>query len=129
MRQFCLSETIKKPRLCGEYSPEKHIRPKNVGSSPLARGIRYQYCALFPTDQIIPACAGKKYRMLSKETTRGDHPRLRGEYLTDVFVKVTFPGSSPLTRGIQRATNIVKICIGIIPACAGNTCYLRPSGV
>ena len=30
-------------------------------------------------------------------------------------------GSSPLARGIQRATNIVKICIGIIPACAGNT--------
>lgn len=41
--------------------------------------------------------------MLCKETSRGDHPRLRGEYLTDVFVKVTFPGSSPACAGNTKS--------------------------
>lgn len=121
MRQFCLSETIKKPRLCGEYSPEKHIRPKNVGSSPLARGIRYQYCALFPTDQIIPACAGNTKSDKYCQNLYWDHPRLCGEYLLSPSIWCVMLGSSSLVRGIRGRNGTKGLLDRIIPACAGNT--------
>ena len=121
MRQFCLSETIKKPRLCGEYSPEKHIRPKNVGSSPLARGIHLPLAALEVRSRIIPACAGNTCPILLISAFTEDHPRLRGEYVAYALQRDIPWGSSPLARGILNRCVCKSYISRIIPACAGNT--------
>ena len=121
MRQFCLSETIKKPRLCGEYSPEKHIRPKNVGSSPLARGILNRCVCKSYISRIIPACAGNTKSDKYCQNLYWDHPRLCGEYAEGMALKDCLIGSSPLVRGILLFDILRSSTLRIIPACAGNT--------
>ena len=121
MRQFCLSETIKKPRLCGEYSPEKHIRPKNVGSSPLARGILNRCVCKSYISRIIPACAGNTKNDKYCQNLYWDHPRLCGEYLLSPSIWCVMLGSSSLVRGIRGRNGTKGLLDRIIPACAGNT--------
>ena len=121
MRQFCLSETIKKPRLRGEYSPEKHIRPKNVGSSPLARGIRVCHSLSSAIRRIIPACAGNTKSDKYCQNLYWDHPRLCGEYLLSPSIWCVMLGSSSLVRGIRGRNGTKGLLDRIIPACAGNT--------
>ena len=122
MRQFCLSETIKKPRLCGEYSPEKHIRPKNVGSSPLARGILNRCVCKSYISRIIPAYAGNTKSDKYCQNLYWDHPRLCGEYLLSPSIWCVMLGSSSLVRGIRGRNGTKGLLDRIIPACAGNTC-------
>ena len=85
------------------------------------RGILTRKAYTSQKRRIIPACAGNTCDIPEETDADQDHPRLRGEYLTEVFVKVTFPGSSPPARGIPCHFLLPFFTCRIIPACAGNT--------
>ena len=114
----------------------------NTGSPPLARGIRggavvtmdgrgiTPACAgntlwgLFHLGYltgITPACAGNTGSVSRPMRHKGDHPRLRGEYILVFFKGINPRGSPPLARGIPSALSAAAVLPGIPPACAGNT--------
>ena len=139
------------PRLRGEYGrlPVPLIVP--VGSPPLARGIRIQEDAMVKATRITPACAGNTGRTDSlaqglrithacagntssctfPSRPDEDHPRLRGEYPSNLRGQKCRRGSPPLARGIPVSNVKLVRCDGITPACAGNTlpstCQLYPN--
>ena len=85
----------------GEHSTVTALIASSTGSSPHARGARFQSRACrFPAG-IIPACAGSTAAGQGREEPRWDHPRMRGEHAHGHLV------------GQPEA--------GIIPACAGST--------
>lgn len=125
MRQFCLSETIKKPRLRGEYNRANLSPHQRRGSSPLARGIPSTNAFFGAPQRIIPACAGNTKSDKYCQNLYWDHPRLRGEYLRSEMKLVASQGSSPLARGILISPVDSIATPGIIPACVGNTARRR----
>ena len=58
-----------------------------------------------------------------------DHPRMRGEYVFDLFEFSAIMGSPPHARGILYAEDVEEVAPRITPACAGNTtvAYLSSS--
>lgn len=109
------------PRLRGEYAilPNSMVCP--IGSSPPARGIPGQRDYTTESRRIIPACAGNTQCKLNCSCNSWDHPRLRGEYSQRACYHSSRQGSSPPARGILSSPHLVKVVLGIIPACAGNT--------
>ena len=57
-----------------------------------------------------------------------DHPRMRGEYVFDLFEFSAIMGSPPHARGILYAEDVEEVAPRITPACAGNT-NTRKEGV
>ena len=121
IRPFCLSETIKKPRLRGEYSISCISYGTCSGSSPLARGILVIFQRRRMLIRIIPACAGNTIACLYSRSPSRDHPRLRGEYQSPQHIRCVEIGSSPPARGILFCDSHFTKKSRIIPACAGNT--------
>ena len=121
IRPFCLSETIKKPRLRGEYILADTNADPRVGSSPLARGVQRPTIIWMRHSRIIPACAGNTAVLHLPHYLEWDHPRLRGEYLWYSRGDGCWSGSSPLARGILNRCVCKSYISRIIPACAGNT--------
>ena len=109
------------PRSRGEYARTKTARRRRQGSSPLSRGIRVMGCFSPAFTRIIPALAGNTTVGGHFEPTPKDHPRSRGEYGWGFRDLPEIPGSSPLSRGIQAASESELAERGIIPALAGNT--------
>ena len=97
---------------------ELRFRP---GSPPHARGRQGLVLLLIGTPRITPACAGKTGYSARKNSSNGDHPRMRGEdhYLLKDVVPDT--GSPPHARG--RRNYALPACgkPWITPACAGKT--------
>ena len=73
------------------------------------------------TVRLIPAHAGKTYRVKSENSAGGAHPRSRGENLVRCRPLISTAGSSPLTRGKhgQRWKGLPQG--RLIPAHAGKT--------
>ena len=108
----------------GEYPNNPKLSSQNQGSPPLARGILF---FTFPPRllmRITPACAGNTAGIDSNSNPPRDHPRLRGEYISDFFLHPYVIGSPPLARGIPPDEWNYCINDGITPACAGNTSSL-----
>ena len=113
------------PRLRGEYG-DMSCNPQVVmGSPPLARGIPPRLQKLRINKGITPACAGNTGCLLSPQSYRRDHPRLRGEYANTNVSMMGETGSPPLARGIPKTGDAVDLKQGITPACAGNTVELN----
>ena len=73
------------------------------------------------SDGIIPACAGSTNYFWICPLTCGDHPRMRGEHMSDILTDSVPEGSSPHARG-ALGDEVAACCeMGIIPACAGST--------
>ena len=109
------------PRLRGEYPNNPKLSSQNQGSPPLARGILF---FTFPPRllmRITPACAGNTAGIDSNSNPPRDHPRLRGEYISDFFLHPYVIGSPPLARGILQTVQPQSTDDRITPACAGNT--------
>ena len=70
---------------------------------------------------ITPACAGNS--VVCGYCSRGawDHPRLRGEQITETLRDGDFAGSPPLARGTDVSASVPSAYSGITPACAGNS--------
>ena len=109
------------PRLRGEYCLSSRQVRIARGSPPLARGIHRIISVNVNLPGITPACAGNTLDCRLIQLSPWDHPRLRGEYVTQHIRRGKKMGSPPLARGIpqkfKRLTGIVRIT----PACAGNT--------
>ena len=109
------------PRSRGEYPFPTGDADEVAGSSPLSRGILLPGLGLFSSAGIIPALAGNTWGRVQQMNTLKDHPRSRGEYSYVTDEVRAAKGSSPLSRGIRKATRHEKLRHRIIPALAGNT--------
>ena len=72
-------------------------------------------------DRITPAYAGNTPVYILCEQVQKDHPRLRGEHLSNSWANLTNMGSPPPTRGTRFYKNLEVGADRITPAYAGNT--------
>ena len=94
---------------------------EDLGSSPLARGLRRAPRPPRQAVRIIPARAGFTQDPGPVRAGLRDHPRSRGVYTTASAWGRTTSGSSPLARGLRVPYTQVMQSMGIIPARAGFT--------
>ena len=118
--QRCLGDH---PRMRGEHTSGAHQLPPHAGSSPHARGARFESLAARSRSGIIPACAGSTQagrtscrrtrdhpRACGGSTSRrrwprrysGDHPRIRREHDERSRPPPHASGSSPHARGARN---------------------------
>ena len=109
------------PRVRGEHRSLYPFGCQARGSSPRARGTQCGPASDDLMTRIIPACAGNTAVRFQSTAPRADHPRVRGEHLSDVTRDGHGIGSSPRARGTQRRAVEHAALERIIPACAGNT--------
>ena len=94
------------PRIRGEHCCVSVVDVDCDGSSPHTRGARTQPAGARQADRIIPAYAGSTRWPRSDPYEPKDHPRIRGEHLTDLVHMHTGQGSSPHTRGARTKSRI-----------------------
>ena len=92
-----------------------------VGSSPLARGLRWRSVGDLGPTGIIPARAGFTVPAEAESLSERDHPRSRGVYPLGLIRASYLRGSSPLARGLPGLVRGERAHDGIIPARAGFT--------
>ena len=109
------------PRSRGVYRPSLDPDDIDIGSSPLARGLRLRQKEDLPCLRIIPARAGFTLTHTVSRHVSQDHPRSRGVYAAAVASASWMSGSSPLARGLHAAALDAVDRDGIIPARAGFT--------
>ena len=110
--------------MCGEHPHEFTARDGRVGSSPHVRGTPVIVQRGHEPLGIIPACAGNTRARTSNRRPSRDHPRMCGEHLIKLGADLSSMGSSPHVRGTPACIPPSLPPIGIIPACAGNTCSI-----
>ena len=87
------------PRICGE-KPCAHIPAVcYIGSPPRMRGKAESHPCQSSLPGITPAYAGKRVYYSRHQKSTRDHPRVCGEKLKVILVKVAFRGSPPRMRG------------------------------
>ena len=74
---------------------------------------------------ITPACAGSTRLCGSNRPRTRDHPRLRGEHAGWGKILFSDDGSPPPARGAPYLSDAHRPRVGITPACAGSTGYIR----
>ena len=116
------------PRMRGEHRRSGRTAPRQIGSSPHARGALSPREPLGAALGIIPACAGSTSTGCRSGRSTGDHPRMRGEHHGRFRRSDAGAGSSPHARGAHVIFPAAEIHQGIIPACAGSTTRGRPRG-
>ena len=91
------------------------------GSSPLARGTRFEVCHSLEVVGLIPARAGNTVARKFAGSSSRAHPRSRGEHCVWMVGVGGILGSSPLARGTLQTAGDSGHKKGLIPARAGNT--------
>ena len=115
------SRTWDHPRSRGVYDRDFKAAGDVLGSSPLARGLRYRQHVPAQGLRIIPARAGFTRGRPTRPSRGRDHPRSRGVYHMRFSFQRVVLGSSPLARGLLGVVPPVRAVGGIIPARAGFT--------
>ena len=123
------SPTWDHPRSRGVYTVSGIPTHLNLGSSPLARGLRSGRESERGEGGIIPARAGFTWLIPPAPAVCTDHPRSRGVYPSCTNHTAPLGGSSPLARGLRIHSHTVRRESRIIPARAGftGTCLTRPT--
>ena len=109
------------PRSRGENLARVSHVTRSVGSSPLTRGKRSEPSRSHGHTRLIPAHAGKTPCTRCQVWRSTAHPRSRGENGALPADGMELDGSSPLTRGKQRAPSSLQVRERLIPAHAGKT--------
>ena len=109
------------PRSRGVYGVETDREHGDIGSSPLARGLRGTGRRVSLASRIIPARAGFTCIYPPRPPNAPDHPRSRGVYLQIPTQAAERTGSSPLARGLRSDVLRSLARDRIIPARAGFT--------
>ena len=109
------------PRMCGEHLDGDTLNNVASGSSPHVRGALATMRANWPTQGIIPACAGSTSWAVPKPRALWDHPRMCGEHRQHAYKHTAGQGSSPHVRGAPNSRRSPSANGRIIPACAGST--------
>ena len=112
------------PRICGEHQIAALMESGGTGSSPHMRGTPATHLLPHAGHGIIPAYAGNTKRFYGSALFHRDHPRICGEHQLKADILNTYPGSSPHMRGTPMPDFEHWLDTGIIPAYAGNTCYV-----
>ena len=115
------SQTRDHPRIRGEHTSGTNSSSCRDGSSPHTRGARSYAPPVECLRRIIPAYAGSTSFGRLTTTPPTDHPRIRGEHISDGSTARMRGGSSPHTRGARRLNAEHHHRIRIIPAYAGST--------
>ena len=117
------------PRVCGEHPHYPSILDICSGSSPRMRGtlrtVSHDGCF----GGIIPAYAGNTFSGSVHTVTPEDHPRVCGEHAEKLEATAGTTGSSPRMRGTPVVMTLRSPIAWIIPAYAGNTDCVKPSGM
>ena len=113
------------PRMCGEHFDEWIDDMSATGSSPHVRGARHHLHKIATRHGIIPACAGSTFNASFGALQNRDHPRMCGEHAQGQWAAEVRVGLSPHVRGAHRRQPQLRQRAGIIPACAGSTCWSR----
>ena len=113
------------PRSRGEHGNSLFARAAQWGSSPLARGALWWIVFLTGRFGLIPARAGSTPTPSLGTTKVRAHPRSRGEHVGVDLEKNNQQGSSPLARGAHTVDGEFYADLGLIPARAGSTVWLR----
>ena len=111
------------PRLRGELTLNRYMHSQSGGSSPLARGTRFNLADNDWQFRFIPACAGNSLANTRSSNELAVHPRLRGELRRRGVVGKGITGSSPLARGTRIRSFSRLQNDWFIPACAGNSFF------
>ena len=109
------------PRIRGEHDSWPETATRSPGSSPHTRGARVKGGESDVRHRIIPAYAGSTPAAVRRSPSVWDHPRIRGEHAVIFITSLQGVGSSPHTRGAQKAPSRGRGPVGIIPAYAGST--------
>ena len=109
------------PRLRGELCINKHHSLPVSGSSPLTRGTLHRVTLGDTLLRFIPAYAGNSPSQSRCRRETPVHPRLRGELSHNETDNFSVSGSSPLTRGTPRTSELNSRRFRFIPAYAGNS--------
>ena len=109
------------PRACGENEETNAGDRRTLGSSPRMRGKRWMSCDDPFTTGLIPAHAGKTWRVRKKFCHRAAHPRACGENGCCAILVKHLRGSSPRMRGKRAHEFHGRRALGLIPAHAGKT--------
>ena len=109
------------PRAGGENSRRSLSTPPVPGSSPRGRGKLAQPHSICDLPGLIPARAGKTFRVPLGFASRAAHPRAGGENHDVCRANVLGRGSSPRGRGKQELPRLQAPQPGLIPARAGKT--------
>ena len=109
------------PRSRGVYKDTPLRKDTQMGSSPLARGLRGVQLDRKHVRRIIPAPAGFTPTGSRPSSPRRDHPRSRGVYSRGDLMSPGRLGSSPLARGLREGLHRGRGTARIIPARAGFT--------
>ena len=117
------------PRSRGVYFTDQTEPSQNLGSSPLARGLRGLHSPHHRGRRIIPARAGFTVPGRQRGPQARDHPRSRGVYPRPDPRERIREGSSPLARGLRYRPCGSGPGDRIIPARAGFTISVDLDGV
>ena len=113
------------PHMCGEHLSFMAFLMVSAGSSPHVRGARHHLHKIATRHGIIPACAGSTFNASFGALQNRDHPRMCGEHAQGQWAAEVRVGLSPHVRGAHRRQPQLRQRAGIIPACAGSTCWSR----
>ena len=109
------------PRVCGDHLLSDKQFDTLKGSSPRVRGPLDELHRRIQSVGIIPACAGTTLPHHPMLDFRQDHPRVCGDHVNSISVRLERTGSSPRVRGPLCHIIPCWIFDRIIPACAGTT--------
>ena len=114
--------------MCGEKLLRSAVRSSSTGSPPRVRGKAVHHKHRHSPGRITPAYAGKRIKLRKRHSICGDHPRVCGEKISEVFRSIAVWGSPPRVRGKERWADENLPDRGITPACAGKSfvVYLTP---
>ena len=107
------------PRVCGGTRLATRPKTRRRGLSPRVRG-NLAECSAIPLQLgSIPACAGEPLAAMRSGQRRWVYPRVCGGTFAAFGFAVMRLGLSPRVRGNRWWPVIAFICLGSIPACAG----------
>ena len=112
------------PRACGANFGFRQILERVAGSSPRMRGKRSGGHGRAHLRRIIPAHAGQTVSEITVSNDPTDHPRACGATREIGLVTPAHAGSSPRMRGKLCLLFCLGIAVRIIPAHAGQTCFV-----
>ena len=108
--------------MCGEQPSPRRKPLIFLGSPPRVRGTGVRSPLMSDNFRITPACAGNRAALASQADSIWDHPRVCGEQDAGRGGSGKDIGSPPRVRGTEICSLRRWSCIGITPACAGNSC-------
>ena len=116
------------PRACGAHTSALSLLVDMSGSSPRMRGSPRSDRPICKCSGIIPAHAGLTFLPSFGLRRHRDHPRACGAHGLMTLNQIADMGSSPRMRGSPQFKVRAKLAAGIIPAHAGLTHHIFPSG-